>query len=139
MRTRYWSIKNMVNNMTRKFETGVKFTDPWEDKLERGEFFTTRGQDKLYRTGVVYPVILVPGLFHNGKNYGHHRCFRIEFKRICDYNASEIIADIGRRRAGSSPRAAFYKLMKDWYQFKKWWDGEYTVLQKVYLEKIGLT
>lgn len=124
--------------MSRKFETDVKFTDTWGEKLEKPAFFTSRGQDKLYKVGEVYDVLLVGGIFHKGRNYGPHRCYKIEFKRLCEYTADEIIADIGRRRALPNPRRAFFNVMKAFYEHKKWWDSEYTVLQKVYFEKIGL-
>lgn len=123
--------------MTRKFETEVNFTVPWGNKLENPSFFTSRGQDKLYRVGKIYPVILLSGLLQQRKKYGLHRCFRIEFKRICDYAVAEIVADIGDT-LNLNPRQRFYEIMKALYKDKSWWDGEYTVLQQVYLEKIGL-
>lgn len=121
---------------TRKPETDLKFSQNWGGKLEHARFTTFRGQDKLYKVGELYPVTLVSGLWHSEQRFGHVRLLAIEFKRIQDISLEEIIADIGRRTS-SNPRKYFIELMKDFYGLKRWWDGEYTVIQKLTFEKLG--
>jgi hypothetical protein len=123
--------------MTRQYEKDVKFTDTWGGKVENELFTTFRGQDKLYTPGRIYPVIVVAGIFHKKRDYGYHRLIKLEFKRIMDVSPDEIIADIGRARAGSNPRKSFREIIYKFYGKKKWWDGEHTIIQKLYLEKIG--
>lgn len=122
--------------MSRKFETELKFSQNWGGKLDQPRYTTVRGQDKLYREGDVLPVTLATGLYHTKKSAGHVVVVRVEFKRLRDFTIQEILEDIGRRTSGE-PRKYFFKLMEDFYKFKRWWDGEYTVLQKLTLDKMG--
>jgi len=126
-----------VNGMSREHETEIKFTSEWGGKIYHDVFSTFRWPDKIYTAGRLYPVILVASLTHRRKELGSHRLLKVEFKRIRDISPGEVIADIGRSSAGSSPRKALLKIMKSWYGKKKAWDGEYSILQKLTLEKLG--
>lgn len=128
--------ENGVVSMTRKPETAIKFSRNWGGKLDMARFTTVRGQDKLYKEGEIYPIILASGLWHEKKEFGPARLLKIEFKRIEDFNIAEILADIGRRTSGQ-PRSFFFHLLEDYYKHKSWWDGMYSVVQKLTLEYIG--
>lgn len=125
-----------VDNVARKLESDIKFSQNWGGKLDEPRFTTFRGQDKLYKVGQHYPVTIVSGLYHNKESKGFAVLISVEFKRIQDVSIDEILADIGRRTS-AQPRRYFFNIMKDFYQYKKWWDGEYTVLQKLTFEFIG--
>ena len=125
------------DNMARQHETEVNFTEPWGGKVYHDVFKTVRGQDKIYKVGRIYPCKLIAGLFHKKKELGLHKLLAIEWKRIRDFTPAEIIADIGQVRAGSDPRHQFLEIMRAFYAKKGWWDNEYTVLQRLTLEKIG--
>ena len=124
------------NGMTRKYEDVINFSRNWGMKLDNARWTTVRGQNKLYKVGGIYPVVLVASLVQKRKEYGPASLLRIEFKRIKDFTIGEILEDIGRRTS-AQPRVYFYNLLKDFYQLKKWWDGEYTIAQKLVFEYIG--
>ncbi len=125
------------NGMGRKHETDIKFTQDWGGKLGADAFTTVRGPDKIYTPGMVYPVTLIAGLFHTRKAVGPCRLVKVEFKRIRDFTVDEIRKDIGAEAAGSDPGRHFYEILKAFYWRKPWWDGEYTVMQKLTFEKVG--
>jgi hypothetical protein len=125
--------------MTQKHEVEIKFTQDWGGKLNEDSFTTVRGQDKIYTPGKIYPVTLVAGLFHTKKAVGPCRLVKLEFKRIRDFTAEEIRKDIGVQASGENPASNFYKILDAFYGRKVWWNAEYTVVQKLLLEKVGIT
>lgn len=127
---------NGENGMGRKYEKELKFSKNWGGKLDMARFTSVRGQDKLFKAGEIHTISLASGLFHDQKNFGYARLLKIEFKRIEDFTIDEILVDIGRRTSGQ-PRNYFYKLLEEFYKHKKWWDGTYSVVQKLTFEYIG--
>jgi len=125
-----------ASNMARQHETEISFSDTWGGKIEHVIFKTVRGQDKVYKVGQVYPCTLIAGLFHKKTNLGMHELLGIEWKRIRDFTTAEVLADIGQVRAGSEPKREFLEILKAFYSKKGWWDGEYTIMQRLTLEKI---
>jgi hypothetical protein len=113
----------------------LKFTETWGNKIFSRSFTTFRGQDPVYHVGETYDVVLLQDDVEV-KNLGPHLVVQIEFKRICDIAASEIIQDMGRRKSLPDPRMAFFYFMKKLYADRPWWKEEKTILQKLYLEKL---
>lgn len=127
------------DNMLDYFPDGNPTTEKLEEEIDSlDEHISTIEslQDKLFKLGSDLPVTLASGLFHEAKSFGYVKVLAIEFKRIKDVTITEILADIGRRTS-TQPRVYFYKLMKDFYGHKRWWDGKYTVIQKLTVEKLG--
>lgn len=122
--------------MGKKHETEIKFTQDWGGKLGENSFTTVRGQDRIYEQGKIYPVTLIAGLFHTKKNIGPCLLAKLEFKRIRDFTDEEIRKDIGPEASRRDPMHNFYEILKAWYARKAWWDGEYSVVQKLALEKL---
>ena len=118
-------------DMGRKIETELNFLQNYGGKLDRDEFTTFRGSDKLYKKDSILAVNERRGFLREKVFWGTVVVTEIVFKRIKDIHIDELLGDIGRRTSGQ-PRAYFYKLMEGWYKNKSWWDGENTVLQKLY-------
>lgn len=112
----------------------IEFTDEYGQKIYLPVFSTFRGQNTRYEVGRIHDVVLVG--ISGRKDLGPHRITAIEYKRIRNVSASEIIMDLGKRMALPDPRATFFKLMRSFYKNNPWWDEEDTILQKLTLEKI---
>lgn len=123
-------------NGARLIESEIKFNSTYGHKLERDVFTTIRGQDKLYKVGTDVKITLVSGVHGIGKDYGYRRIYRVEFKRIMDFQKQEIVRDLGATIAGNNPKLSLYHLLKRIYEKKFYWNGWYTVMQKVYLERL---
>lgn len=124
--------------MTRELETEIKYTQNWGSKLDRPVHTTFRWPTKLYKVGATYPVTLIPGIYHRKKACGLYKLLSIDFKRIRDVTEKEIQADIGSA-AGSEPKHNFLEILRAWYSKKSAWDGQYSIVQKLTLEKLSTT
>lgn len=123
--------------MARKYEIELIFSDAWGGKLQQPIFSTFRWPNRLYKVGSIVPVRLVGGLFNHGHDYGLHKIVSVEFKRILEVTVPEILADIGRARVGADPRNSFLEIFRTFYSKKDGWDGVYSIVQKLMVEKMG--
>jgi hypothetical protein len=118
-------------------ETILEFSSDWGGKIYQKYLTTVCGQDKLYLVGSTIPAIFKNGIYHVDKTIGNHQVQLIVWKRIIDFTQMEIIDDIGVAAAGNNPKLAFYDILSQWYAKKPWWQGQYTVMQKLYLQRVG--
>lgn len=116
----------------------ISFSNSWGNKFLKKNFTTVRGQDSLFLYKK-YPVIL------KGKVIGHALVKEIEWKRINEFTIKEIQEDLGLSIQNNlqgdviakDVREQFMGILEKWYKQKPWWMGEYTIMQKLYLENKG--
>jgi hypothetical protein len=120
-----------------KPETVLEFSSEWGGKIYHEHLTTVRGQDKLYLTGSIMPAIFKNGIYHVDKTVGNFQVQMIVWRRICDFTQMEIVDDIGTAAAGNNPQLAFFEILAQWYAKKPWWQGKYTVMQKLYLRRVA--
>lgn len=117
----------------------ISFSNSWGNKFLKKNFTTFRGQDTNFTLLKTYPVIL------KGKIIGNAKVIEIEFKRINDVTIKEIREDLGLSiqnnlsgdMIAQDVREQFMSILEKWYKLKPWWLGEYTIMQKLYLENKG--
>jgi len=124
---------------TMKRPEAITFSSSWGNKFNKKEYTTVRGQDTNFTLLKTYPVIL------KGKLIGYAKVKEIEFKRINEFTIKEIREDLGISIQNNLKgdviaqdiREQFMSILEKWYKQKPYWMGEYTLMQKLYLENKG--
>jgi len=122
-----------------KTPDAITFSNSWGNNFNKKEYTTVRGQDTLFVLCKTYPVIL------KGKIISHAKVKEIEWKRINEFTIKEIREDLGISIQNNLKgdviaqdiREQFMTILEKWYKQKDWWMGEYTIMQKLYLENKG--